>query len=70
MKCMRGAKLNNQNYLDGKRLQVCARLVNRRNVMGWGECVKAIRGGGGRDLKQCYVEYLYHKLQVELDLCV
>jgi len=56
MKCMRGAKLNNQNYLDGKRLQVCARLVNRRNVMGWGECVKAIRGGGGRDLKQCYVE--------------
>jgi hypothetical protein len=37
--------------------------------MGWGECVKAIWGGGG-DLKQCYVEYLYQKLQVELDLCV
>ena len=37
--------------------------------MGWGECVKAI-GGGGKNLKQCYVEYLYHKLQFELDLCV
>ena len=24
----------------------------------------------GGNLKQCYVEYLYHKLQVELDLCV
>jgi hypothetical protein len=26
--------------------------------------------GGEKTLKQCYVEYLYHKLQVELDLCV
>ena len=27
---------------------------------GLGECVKAIRGE--KNLKQCYVEYLYHKL--------
>jgi hypothetical protein len=25
---------------------------------------------GGKNLNQSYVEYLYHKLQVELDLCV
>jgi len=25
---------------------------------------------GEKNLKQCYVEYLYHKLQFELDLCV
>ena len=36
-------------------------------MIGWGECVKAIRGG---NLKQCYVEYLYQNLLVKLDLCV
>jgi hypothetical protein len=38
--------------------------------MGWGECVKAVQVGGGGELKQSYVEYVYNKLQVELDLCV
>jgi hypothetical protein len=36
--------------------------------MGWGECVKA--KWKKKNLKQSYVEYLYHKLQVELDLCL
>jgi hypothetical protein len=36
---MRGAKLNNQS----SGWEAFTRLVNRRNVMGWGECVKEIR---------------------------
>jgi hypothetical protein len=54
MKYMHGAKLNNQSDLDGKRLH-----VQWIGEMWWTGVNVCVCGGG--DLKQSYVEYLYHK---------